>query len=110
MIYLDNNGTTFLLGEVKDHLRALLDGPLGNPASNTKSGRAAEIVLATARESVAHLIDASPESIMFTSSGSEANVAAVRSVLCRTSRRVVVTSEIEHASLRELWRWGRRRV
>lgn len=103
MIYLDNNGTTFLLDEVKDHVRALLDGPLGNPASNTESGRSAARLLSAAREHVAALIGASTEHIMFTSSGSEANVAAVRTVLNGSDRRVVVTSEIEHASLRELW-------
>jgi cysteine desulfurase len=59
--------------------------------------------LAAAREHVAALVATSPEHIMFTSSGSEANVAAVRSALNASNRRVVVTSEIEHASLRQLW-------
>ncbi|MFW6312351.1 MAG: aminotransferase class V-fold PLP-dependent enzyme, partial [Spirochaetota bacterium] len=103
MIYLDNNGTTFLLDEVKDHLCALVDMPLGNPASSTDSGRAAARLISAAREHVAALVATSPEHIMFTSSGSEANVAAVRSALNASNRRVVVTSEIEHASLRELW-------
>jgi cysteine desulfurase len=103
MIYLDNNGTTFLLDEVKDRIAKLLAGPLGNPAANSASGEIAAGILRTARENVAALIEADPRNIIFTSSGSEANVSVVRSVLKTSGRPAVVTSEIEHASLRELW-------
>lgn len=103
MIYLDNNGTTFLLDEVKDRIAELLSGSLGNPASNSPSGEIAAGVLTTARENVAALIEADPNNVIFTSSGSEANVSVVRSVLKTSGRAAVVTSEIEHASLRELW-------
>lgn len=103
MIYLDNNGTTFMLDEVKDRITELLAGSFGNPASNSASGEMAAGILSTARENVAALIAADPSNIIFTSSGSEANVSVVRSVLKTSDRPAVVTSEIEHASLRELW-------
>lgn len=103
MIYLDNNGTTFLVDGVKDRIAALLEKPLGNPVSTSESGENAAIVLNHARKEIACLIGADPDQIIFTSSGSEANVSVVRSVLRGSDRKVVVTSEIEHASLRELW-------
>ena len=105
MIYLDNNGTTFMIDEVKDRIRELLQGPLGNPASLSATGSEASRLLEEARYHVSSLIDASPENVMFTSSASEANVTAVRAALCASRSRVLVTSELEHASIRELLPW-----
>ncbi|MFP4378031.1 MAG: cysteine desulfurase family protein [Spirochaetales bacterium] len=102
MIYLDNNGTTFLLDEVKDRMFAALTEPLGNPATKSASGERAAEYLREAREQTARLIGAEPEQIVFTSSGSESNASVVRGTLRDSGRRAFVTSEIEHASIREL--------
>jgi len=102
MIYLDNNGTTFLLDEAKDRMIPALTEPLGNPATKSASGERAAAYLSEARAHMAALIEAEPDQIVFTSSGSEANTSIIRGVLRGAERPAFVTSEIEHASIREV--------
>ena len=97
-MYFDNNGTTFLLPEVRERLQELLRDDIGNPAALSTEGRRANDVVETARENIAQLIRCESEQIMFTSSGSEANVAVIRSAIRSTGRKSVVISEIEHSS------------
>lgn len=98
MIYLDSNGTTDLSPVVRARLIDALNGRLGNAASVGVIGGAAREEITASRESVARLIGADAEQIAFVSSGSEANVSVIRSVLRRSDRRVAVVSEIEHSS------------
>ena len=101
-MHFDNNGTTFLLPEVRTILRDLLDEDVGNPASISVEGKRAGDLVETAREHVAELLGGKPEQIVFTSSGSEANITVIQSVLRTTQKRKVVISEIEHSSLTAL--------
>ena len=101
-MHLDNNGTTFLLPEIREHLRELLNEDIGNPASLSAEGRRANDIVETARDDLAGLLGCGAEQITFTSSGSEANVAVIRSALRTTGRTRVVISAIEHSSLSTL--------
>lgn len=67
---------------------------VGNPSSIHGFGRAARLIVETARNSVASLVGAEAAWVVFTSGGSEANALALRGIA-----RPVVTSVVEHASI-----------
>lgn len=76
-IDLDANATTPLHPAAFDAMaRAYADGP-GNPASSHHAGRQARRLLETARETVARVLIARPEWVVFTSGATEANNLAV---------------------------------
>lgn len=68
-----------------------------NPGGQYASGRAANAVLAQARETVAEILGADPVEVIFTSSGTEADNLALRGF---ASERVISTP-IEHPAVRE---------
>lgn len=68
-----------------------------NPGGQYASGRAANAVLAEARETVAEILGADPVEVIFTSSGTEADNLALRGF---ASERVISTP-IEHPAVRE---------
>ncbi|MDW7966799.1 MAG: cysteine desulfurase family protein [Thermoanaerobaculum sp.] len=76
--YLDHNATTFPLPEVWDQVLSLRALRLGNPSSPHQEGRQARLLLDQARWAVARLLDAEPEEVVFTSSGTEANLTALQ--------------------------------
>jgi cysteine desulfurase len=85
-VYLDNAATTPLDGRVLESMLPHLGGRRANPSSLHGLGNAARDALEEARESVASLIGASPEEILFTSGGTEADdlaVLGIRGVLGR---------------------------
>jgi len=71
-VYVDYNATTPLGNEVKQAIIADFD-VYGNASSMHSSGRLARARVEEARISVASLLGAPPERIIFTSGGSEAN-------------------------------------
>lgn len=73
-----------------------------NPSSVHRAGQRARGEVELARERVAALVGARPREITFTSGGSESIDLAIRGTLARTQRRVVVTTRVEHAAVREL--------
>ena len=76
-----------------------------NPGGQYGSGRAANAVLAQAREDIAELLGADPVEVVFTGSGTEADNIAVRGLYrARTKEgapRRVVASTIEHSAVLE---------
>jgi len=96
-IYLDHNATAPLRAEVRAAMLPFL-GPPANPSSPHREGARARSVLETARAQVAALIGAAPAEIVFTSGATEANNLAVRGT---ATRRGIVTTAIEHASVLE---------
>ena len=96
-IYLDHNATTPLRPEVRDAMvEALaLDG---NPSSVHAEGRAARAAIEGAREKVASLVGAKPDTVIFTSGGTEANSLALASLASAPGARLYLTS-IEHPSV-----------
>lgn len=98
-VYMDYNATTPLRPEVRDEMVADLD-VYANASSMHEAGRRARARVEDSRSSVAGLIGAQdPESVVFTSGGSESNntVFATMFHLGRKSaRRGIVTTAIEH--------------
>lgn len=99
-IYLDNNSTTHLLPEVRDAMAAAMADDMANPSSAHSAGERARRTIEDARQILADFLNADSECLTFTSSGTEANNAVLRSVLMRqpTSPRIVTTS-VEHSSI-----------
>jgi cysteine desulfurase len=102
-IYLDHAATTVVRPEAVAAMVPLLGGGY-NPSSVHAEGRAARAALDDARETVARVLGASAREIIFTGSGSEADVLAVvgtaraagASAGDRGGGRHAVTTAIEH--------------
>lgn len=97
MIYFDHNATTPIDERVVDAMQPYLRLLYGNASSLYRIGRISRSAIDSAREQVAALVDASPEQIVFTSGGTEANALAMASA---RGRRLVI-SAIEHPSVVE---------
>ncbi len=101
-IYLDNNATTTLLPEVADAMGEVMVLPYGNPSSPHSIGEGTRGLIEEARKHVAELINAEPEHLLFTSCGSEANNQVILSGLNTSGLNRVVTSSVEHSSVKNL--------
>ena len=102
-IYLDHNATTPLDPEVLEAMRPhwLAGGQPREPPRRRPGGPAG--AGAVARESVARILGASPDEVVFTSGGTEANNLAIFGLAGRTGSRAghVVSSPIEHPAVAE---------
>lgn len=100
-IYLDFAATSPLLPCVKERMSEVLEqlttGELGNASALHSPGHLAHEIIETARASVARIINAEPDEIIFTSGGSEAN-NTVTNIFAGQPQAV---SAIEHPSLLE---------
>ena len=102
-VYLDNAATTPVDPRVLEGMIPHLGGGRGNPSSLHASGAAAREAVEEARESVAALLGASPQEIVFTGGGTESDNLAVLGLARAASleKRHVVVSRVEHAAVRE---------
>ena len=110
--YLDNSATTPVCREAADKALHMMTACFGNPSSLHSLGYEAEQEMAAARREVAARMGARPDSLLFTSGGTEANNLAVLGAAFAKQRmgRHIVTTAVEHASVlhacRELERQG----
>ncbi len=101
--YLDNNATTAPLPSVNEAVQRAMESLWGNPSSIHRIGQEARYQVDIARESVAKLVNALPSEITFTSGGTEAaNLAIQTACKANPDRKVLVTSQIEHAAVGEM--------
>ncbi|MDR1838670.1 MAG: cysteine desulfurase [Treponema sp.] len=75
--------------------------PFGNPSSLHSEGRAAKAALDDARQRCGAVLNVPPETLYFTSGGTESNGIALFSTLMRKGRGRVIASLAEHSSVRE---------
>jgi cysteine desulfurase len=101
MIYLDNNATTPLLPAVAEAMRAVQMEAFGNPASAHRAGRQARRVLEQARETIAAILGADPDEVIFTSGATEANNLAIFGLTHGQPSGHILSSPIEHPSVVE---------
>ncbi|WP_026124666.1 cysteine desulfurase family protein [Nocardiopsis baichengensis] len=109
MVYLDHAATTSVRPEA---LAAMTEefGRLGNASSLHGAGRAARRVVEEAREDVAWALGASPNEVVFTAGGTEADNLAVKGLYWARSgadprRRRVLVSAVEHHAVLDPARW-----
>jgi cysteine desulfurase len=100
-VYLDYNASTPIAPEVAEAMSASLRGNFGNPSSAHWAGRPARAAVDQARQQVAALLGASPEEIVFTSGGSEANNHAIKGAFfaLRWRGHHVITTRVEHPAV-----------
>ena len=99
-VYLDHNATTPLAEGVLDAMLPYLSDQYGNASSAHSLGRAARAAVDQAREHVAELVNAKPQQIIFTGSGTEANNLAIKGVAAQHEKGRILISAVEHASVR----------
>ena len=100
-IYLDNAATTELSCSMKQYLTSVLD-LWGNPSSLHSTGEKTRQLISDARQSVAAFINAKPEDIYFTPSGSGSNTLAIKGLTSenpQTNHYEVFCSPTAHKSM-----------
>lgn len=100
-IYLDNNATTHLSDSVRAALRDAIEQDLGNPSSAHRSGEKARREIVSARDSVAALVGASPEHLIFGSGATELNYWVLTHAIRQSTHPHLVTTEVEHSCVLE---------
>ncbi len=101
-IYLDYAATTPTHPEVVKAMLPYFSDSFGNPSSIYGCGQDAKEAIEAARSSVAALIGARGEEIVFTSGGTEADNAALKGVTYASGDKGhIITSAIEHHAILE---------
>lgn len=99
-IYLDYSATTPMRPEAIATLQHVLTEEWGNPSSLHHWGQRSALAIETARDAVAQLIGAPPESVVFTSGGTESNNLAILGVARRDLEpRHLIISSLEHSAV-----------
>lgn len=106
-VYLDHNATTPIDPLVLNEILPYYKESFGNPSSLHHFGQVARGGVNLARERIARAISCSPEEIVFTSSGTEANNLAIKGVAFanRWKGNHIIASKIEHLSVLSPLRW-----
>lgn len=95
-IYLDNAATTPLDAEVFTAMTPYLLNHYGNPSSHHALGRQARQAIEQCRATIAGLLNALPEEIVFTSGGTEADNTAILTAVHGYGIQHVITTRFEH--------------
>lgn len=108
-IYLDNAATTPVDKRVEKSMRPYLRKEFGNPSALYREGVTARRAVDDARRSVAQMLSAHPDEIVFTGSGTESDNLAILGVLNplggwtpKSVKPHIVTSAIEHPAVLEV--------
>jgi len=98
MMYFDHAATTPVHPRVVEAMTPYMTQVFGNPSSVHGVGREARKALEQARDQIAAFMDADPQSLIFTSGGTEAdNMAIIGGAMAQRERgRHIITSQIEH--------------
>ncbi len=110
-IYLDYSATTPTSPEAIAVMQQAFTQQWGNPSSLHKWGQRSATLVERARIKVANLINTVPESIIFTSGGTEADNMAIMGVArCYEKPQHIIISSVEHSAISEparmLENWG----
>jgi cysteine desulfurase len=102
-IYLDHAATTYLDDRVLAAMQPYFSGVFANPSSFHTPGMRAKEAVANARESIATVLNAHEDEIIFTSGGTESNNIALLGIICAYAKqgKHVITSSIEHHAILE---------
>ncbi len=99
-IYLDYSATTPPHPAVIALMQQVMQSQWGNPSSLHNWGNRSATILEIARTQVGQLINAVPESIVFTSGGTESNNLAILGVAAAMAQPAhLIISAIEHAAI-----------
>ena len=99
MIYADNAATTKMSDTAVQAMMSVIREDYGNPSSLYSLGQKAKETLEEARKTVADVIGAKPQEILFTSGGSEADNQAIRSAAAlgrKNGKMHIISTAFEH--------------
>lgn len=101
-IYVDYAATTPIDQEI---LQSMVDNAdkFGNPSSIHRIGKESKAFYEGSRKKVASLINAHSDEIVFTGSATEANNMVIRGVTRYYDRPHIITTVVEHASVKETY-------
>ena len=98
--YLDNSATTKVCEEAVKAMLPYFSEKYGNASSLHQQGREASEALIQARQTLAKIIRANSEEIIFTGSGSEADNIAIKGLAhMQKDKKHIITSNIEHSAV-----------
>ncbi len=102
-IYLDHAATTPVHPDVIKTMLPFFDENYGNSSSLYYHGQKARETIEGARASLARIIGAKPEEIIFSSGGTESNNTAIKGVAWARNGKAnhIITSSIEHHAVLE---------
>ena len=97
-VYLDNSATTPIKKEVAEVMVEVINNNFGNPSSVHTFGQEVKPAVDKARHQVASIINAKPNEVYFTGSGSESDNWAIKGAAfaLRNKGNHIITSKIEH--------------
>jgi len=100
-IYMDNASGNPVHPVIVEVITPFLKECLGNPSNLHQFGRVASDAIQVHRGHVADLINAKPNEIIFTSSGTEANNTALKGIAAAHKKKGnhIIASQIEHFSV-----------
>ena len=100
-IFLDSASTTYCSDEVIEAMIPYFKENFGNPSSTHYFGRETAKAVNNARDTVAKSINAKPNTIYFTSSGTEGNNMAIFGIARanKSKGNHIITTKIEHQSI-----------
>ena len=106
-IYLDYAATTPVRPEVLDAMLPYFSNEFGNASGVYSWSRTAHQAMDKARDTVARILGARPDEIVFTGSGSESDNLAIKGAAWanRHKGKHIITSSIEHFAVLETCRW-----
>lgn len=98
---MDHAATTEMLPEVREAMEPYLREEYGNASTSYEMGVRMHDVLEDARAKIAHVIDAQPEEIFFTSGGSESDNWVIKNVAGEKKHigKHIITTKIEHHAI-----------
>ncbi|WP_226544928.1 IscS subfamily cysteine desulfurase [Bacillus thuringiensis] len=100
MIYLDYAATTPMSEEALHTYMKAASQYFGNEQSLHDIGGTASSLLQVCRKTFADMIGGKEQGVFFTSGGSESNYLAIQSLLKARSEKHIITTPMEHASIR----------
>lgn len=114
VIYLDNGATSRTNAEVISVMTKVMKEDFANPSSLHRLGGKAERLVKESREIIADQLKVSPNELIFTSGGTEANNLAIKGIAFAYQNRGthLITTQIEHPSVHEVckqleeWGWN----
>lgn len=100
-VYLDHAATTPVHPKVLEAMLPYFSSRFGNPSNLHDIGREAKNAVEEARAKTAALINANPEEIYFTASGSESNNFALKGLAQANNQKGkhIIVSQMEHFSI-----------